>query len=60
MFRQTASGVAGIGTSVTPNGRNASMIALITAGVEAMAPASPTPLVPRGCVVEGVSVRSVT
>ena len=57
--RQTVCGVAGISTSVTPSGRRASMTALITAGVEAMVPASPTPLVPSGWVVDGVTVRSV-
>ena len=31
----------------------------VVAGGDAMAPASPTPLVPRGLVVEGVTVRSV-
>ena len=32
---------------------------LTTAGVDAMVPASPTPLVPRLWVVDGVTVRSV-
>ncbi len=43
-----------------PIGRSASTMALTTAGVEAMAPASPTPLVPRVFVVDGETVRSVT
>ena len=43
----------------TPYGRSASTIALTTAGVEAIVPASPTPLTPSGLVVAGVSVRSV-
>ena len=60
MARHTRWGVAGISTSSTPHGRRASTIALITAGVEAMVPASPTPLTPSGVSVPGVSVRSVT
>jgi len=35
------------------------MMALTTAGVDAMVPASPTPLTPSGFVVAGVSVRPV-
>src|SRR5690606_8748863 len=58
--RHTRSGVHGIGTSSTPRWRTASTIALTTAGVEAMVPASPTPLVPRVFVVEGETVWSVT
>ena len=34
-------------------------MALTTAGVEAIVPASPTPLTPSAFVVDGVSVRSV-
>src|SRR5262249_44428467 len=60
MARQTRSGVHGIVMSLIPSGRSASTIALTTAGVEAIVPASPTPLTPSGLVVEGVSVRSVT
>jgi hypothetical protein len=59
MARQTRSGVQGICTSVTPYGRSASTTAFTTAGVDAMVPASPTPLVPRGWSGAGVSVRSV-
>ena len=33
------------------------MTALTTAGVEAIVPASPTPLTPNGFVVDGVTVR---
>ena len=44
--------------SVMPNGASASMTALMTAGVEAIAPVSPTPLTPSGLVGLGVSVRS--
>ena len=59
MARQTRSGVHGIGTSVTPNGRSASTIAFTTAGVDAIVPASPTPLTPSGLSVDGVVVRAV-
>ena len=59
MARHTRSGVHGITTSRMPSGRSASMIALTTAGVDAIVPASPTPLTPSGLVVAGVSVRSV-
>ena len=48
MARQTRSGVHGIATSDTPYGRSASTTALTTAGVEAIVPASPTPLTPSG------------
>ncbi len=57
--RHTRSGVHAIRTSSTPNCRSASTTALTTAGVDAMVPASPTPLTPSGLVVDGVSVRSV-
>src|SRR5690606_17108987 len=57
---QTRCGEHGIGTSLTPYGRSASTTALTTAGVDAMVPASPTPLTPSGLVVAGVSVRSLT
>ena len=60
MAFHTRSGVHGIWTSLTPRCRTASTIALTTAGVEAMQPASPTPLVPRVLVVEGVTVLSTT
>ena len=59
MARQTRSGVHGICTSLMPHGRSASTIALTTAGVEAMVPASPTPLTPSGLVVDRLTVRSV-
>src|SRR5690606_39399976 len=58
--RHTRSGVQGMGTSWTPYGRSASTMAFTTAGVEAMVPASPTPLTPSGLLVAGVSVRSLT
>ena len=46
--------------SSTPRCRIASITALTTAGVEAMVPASPTPLTPSGFVVAGVVVRPVS
>src|SRR5207249_177031 len=55
----TRIGEHGISTSLTPNRRTASTTALTTAGVEAIVPASPTPLTPKGFVVDRVSVRSV-
>src|SRR5262249_52109755 len=57
--RQTFSSEQGMVTSRTPNGFSASTTAFTTAGVDAIAPASPTPLTPRRLVVAGVSVRSV-
>ena len=60
MARHTRSGLHGICTSETPNWRTASTTALTTAGVDAMVPASPTPLTPNGFDVAGDSVRSVT
>src|SRR2546421_5741056 len=45
---QSFCGVAGIATSLTPNGSSASTMAFMTAGVEAIVPASPMPLVPSG------------
>src|SRR5690606_31985499 len=54
--RQTRSGVHGIWMSLMPKWRMASTTALTTAGVEAMVPASPTPLVPSVFVVAGVVV----
>src|SRR3546814_20639624 len=53
--RQTTCGVAGIAMSRTPSGASASSIALITAGGDPIAPASPQPLTPRGLVVHGRS-----
>ena len=58
MARQTRSGLHGIVTSCTPSGRSASMIAFTTAGVDAIVPASPTPLTPRR-LSAGDSVRLV-
>ena len=58
MARQMRSGVAGIGTSVTPSGARASRIAFITVGVEATVPPSPTPLAPNGFVVLGTGLVS--
>jgi len=48
----TLCGVAGIGMSFTPR---ASVIALISAAGEPIAPASPQPFTPSGLWVQGVS-----
>jgi hypothetical protein len=56
MARLTVMGDAGIRTSVIPIGRSASTTAFITAGVEAMVPASPMPFTPIGLVGDGVTV----
>ena len=53
---QTRCGVHGITMSSTPKLRTASITALTTAGVEAMVPASPTPLVPSVLVSDGVEL----
>ena len=60
MARQTRSGVHGIWMSLTPNWRTASTTALTTAGVEAIVPASPTPLVPSVLVSDGVVLWSTS
>ena len=44
----TRSGVAGIGTSLTPRARSASTMALITVGVAPTVPDSPAPFTPIG------------
>ena len=49
-------GDAGIVMSVIPIGRRASTTAFMTAGVEAMVPASPMPFTPIGLEGEGVTV----
>ena len=54
----TLSGLAGIGTSVTPRPDRASTMALITAGAAPIVPASPMPLTPSGFVGDGVTVWS--
>src|SRR6185436_210298 len=59
MACQTRIGEQGISMSLTPRWRTASITALTTAGVDAIVPASPTPLTPSGFVVAGVSVRPV-
>ena len=46
-------------TSLTPRCLMASMTPLTMAGVEAIVPASPTPLTPRSLVVDADTVRSV-
>src|SRR5262249_27725437 len=58
IVRQTCCGVHGIVTSLIPSGRSASTIAFTTAGVEAIVPASPTPLTPS-LLPAGLSVLSV-
>ena len=58
MARRTVMGEAGIRTSVMPWGRRASTTAFMTAGVEAMVPASPMPFTPMGLVPDGVTVWS--
>ncbi len=57
MAFHTFSGVAGRSTSVTPMWERASTTALMTAGGEAMVPASPMPFTPSGFVGLGVQVR---
>ena len=54
--RQTAWGVAGIAMSSWPS---ASVIALMTAGGAAIAPASPQPLIPSGFEGQGVTVMPI-
>ena len=46
MSSTIAAGLAGSRVSVTPSGASASLMALITAGVDPMAPPSPQPLYP--------------
>ena len=53
--RQTFSAVAGMAMSFTPS---ASVSALMKAGGEPMAPASPQPFTPSGLCVQGVTVWS--
>src|SRR6202043_1317627 len=55
---QRRSGRAGISTCLMPNGASASVIALITAMLDAIVPASPMPLTPSSLVGLGVTVRS--
>jgi hypothetical protein len=56
MASQTCCGDAGMVTSRTPMGASASTTAFMTAGVDAIAPASPMPLTPIGFVGLGVTV----
>src|SRR3989475_615545 len=55
---QSLSGVAGMSTCLMPSGLSASQMALITAALAAMVPASPIPLTPKELVGEGVTVWS--
>src|SRR4051812_14013197 len=59
MAAHTRSGEAGMSMSRMPNGCSASMTAFMTAGVDAMVPASPMPFTPIGLVGLGVVVWSV-
>ena len=56
MARHTRCEVVGIWMSVTPKWRSASSTPFTMAGVEAMVPASPQPLIPRGFEGQGVTV----
>ena len=60
MARHTRCEVVGISMSLTPNWRTASSTALTMAGVEAIVPASPTPLTPSGFDVAGVVTVAVS
>src|SRR3979411_438108 len=55
---QIFSGVAGMSTSLTPNGDRASSLAWMTVTLDAMVPASPLPLTPSGLVGLGVTVAA--
>ena len=55
---QTRLDEAGMSKSFTPSGASASSTALMTAGGEPIAPASPQPLVPSGLWVQGVQTVS--
>src|SRR5438445_12517111 len=55
---QSFCGVAGIATSLTPNGSSASTMAFITAAVEAIVRASPIPLLPLGFTGLGVMAHA--
>src|SRR5205807_893282 len=55
---QSLSGLAGMSTCLIPSGLSASQMALITAALAAIVPASPIPLTPRSLVGLGVIVWS--
>src|SRR5262245_14112729 len=55
---QIFSARTGMSMCVTPRGESASTMALTTAGVDPIVPASPTPLMPKGFTGDGVTVRS--
>src|SRR5262249_16789206 len=57
---QTRCGDAGMSRSVIPSGASASTTAFMTAGVDAIVPASPTPFTPMGFVGLGVTVDAVS
>src|SRR3954453_21538 len=56
----TRTGVSGMSIQVMPIGLSASMTAFVTAGGQAIVPASPMPLTPSEFVGDGVSVRPVS
>ena len=55
---QSLSGLAGMSTCLIPSGLSASQIALITAALAAIVPASPIPFTPSSLVGDGVTVWS--
>ena len=55
---QIFGGVSGMSMWAMPNGASASITALATAAVDAIAPASPAPFTPSGLTGDGVTVRS--
>src|SRR5690348_682017 len=58
IIAQSLSGLAGMSTCLMPSGLSASQIALMTAALAAIVPASPMPLTPRSLVGDGVTVWS--
>src|SRR5205823_13460718 len=58
MMCQSLSGVAGMSTCLMPSGLSASQMALITAALAAIVPASPMPFTPSSLVGDGVIVWS--
>src|SRR5262249_55990913 len=56
IVRQTTSGVAGMSICAMPSSASASTIALISAGGEPIAPASPAPFTPKGLVRHGTTL----
>src|SRR5260370_25458956 len=54
------SGLAGMSTCLIPKGARASQMALMTAALAAIVPASPIPLTPSSLLGLGVTLRSST